>query len=283
MKLAITRFGSPYNTRGVLVHVNAGSFLREFDNPFIRERKDKVPLWSAATFENNDRKEGSPTLSLSAFTAEYDATIRIAEALEIWGEFYGKLYTTHSHRPETHRFRFILPYSRPVNPGEHRRICEWAYHRSPDFDVKCSRNVKCIWYLPSRKPDGVFESHDLTGGVLDVDQILPLVPAPSPLPAEPVSVTGVCQSSLALRRASALLSKIAPGVQGDHRGTQVFVAAMAMTKGFCLSESQAFDLMWPWAQLCDPPCSRAYLERKIAQAAKHGNKPSGYLLNAGAA
>jgi hypothetical protein len=85
-------------------------------------------------------------------------------------------------------------------------------------------------------------------------------------------------------RIAKYLEKCAPAVGGQHGHTTAFFAALALVRGFALSQEEALPFLRQYNQRCKPPWSEEDLKYKLAGAANF--KPSqkdfsapGYLLN----
>lgn len=100
-----------------------------------------------------------------------------------------------------------------------------------------------------------------------------LAPPPAPSPRPPLAADN------AYRRASAYLAKI-PGATAGQRGhDQAWKAALAVVRGFRLSESEAFSLLASeYNGRCAPPWSDKELEHKVHSAMADASVPFGYLL-----
>ena len=83
-----------------------------------------------------------------------------------------------------------------------------------------------------------------------------------------------------LKRASAYLARISGGASGEGGHQQTWNAALAVVRGFDLSEPEAFDLLWrEYNPRCDPPWSERELKHKVTDAARSSSE-RGYLLRA---
>lgn len=102
----------------------------------------------------------------------------------------------------------------------------------------------------------------------------PRAPAPrGPAPSDP---------SLAYRRAERYLDQMPPAISGQGGHDATFRAALVLTRGFCLPESEAYELLLRiYNPKCDPGWTERDLRHKIASAASDGQVEWGYLLNAG--
>jgi RecA-family ATPase len=83
-------------------------------------------------------------------------------------------------------------------------------------------------------------------------------------------------------RARLWLDRVPPSVSGANGHGQCMTAARGLVWGFCLSTSDAMDLLCEWNRSCQPPWSQRELDHKIEQALSIPfGYPKGYLLNAG--
>lgn len=95
-----------------------------------------------------------------------------------------------------------------------------------------------------------------------------LRPVPAPLP----------RTTDTLRRAGAYLAKIPGAVAGARGHDTAWAAALAVVRGFGLSESESFNLLASdYNPRCSPPWSDKELEHKIHSAAQDGRTTIGYL------
>lgn len=81
-----------------------------------------------------------------------------------------------------------------------------------------------------------------------------------------------------LERASAYLARMPVSVSGQGGHAAAFAAAVALIKGFNLSQEEAFPLLASWNQGCLPPWTESELRHKLRSAAASSGKPPGYLL-----
>jgi hypothetical protein len=69
--------------------------------------------------------------------------------------------------------------------------------------------------------------------------------------------------------------------RGDRGHDATFKAAIALVRGFCLSEADAYDLLaGDFNPRCEPAWSERELRHKIASATKNSTLPFGYLVDA---
>lgn len=78
-----------------------------------------------------------------------------------------------------------------------------------------------------------------------------------------------------LHRASAYLDKTLPAVEGAGGDAHTFTVCCALTRGFDLTDDQAFDLLREWNNRCSPPWTEHDLRTKIQNAREYGEEPIG--------
>jgi hypothetical protein len=100
-----------------------------------------------------------------------------------------------------------------------------------------------------------------------------------PAVAQRPTVATVERSQI-LKRASAYLGRMPPAISGQGGHGRTYAAATVLVHGFCLSESEALDLLrTQFNPRCDPPWTNKELEHKVADAAtKPHSRPRGWLL-----
>lgn len=87
-----------------------------------------------------------------------------------------------------------------------------------------------------------------------------------------------------IRRASAYLACMEPSISGQGGHNALFRAAVAMVRGFMLSEEEAFALLQSdFNPRCTPAWSFSELRRKVREASRRSTHPMGFLLMKGAA
>jgi hypothetical protein len=82
-------------------------------------------------------------------------------------------------------------------------------------------------------------------------------------------------------RALAYIRRMPVSVAGQGGDGDAFNAAVAAVRGFDLSDADALDVLRVWNADCLPPWSEADLRRKIKSSRLDGQRPFGYLLDAG--
>lgn len=284
MMAVITYFPSLYDTQGQRIEATWSKLFARFDRPSIVRRKEEVAGWSSALYEGDSRAEGHRAISLSALVVEHDDGVSVDDAAEIWGDHYGCIYTTYSHTPAAPRLRIVLPLTRSISPSEHVDCWRWAQQQDPTIDHR-ARDAKRFWFLPATPPGGVFEHRELTGALLDPDEILRGVEpiAPPPAPARRY-VPPAGRGLDAISRARSYVSRIPGAISGQGGHAATFAVARVLVTGFALDAGTALDLLTEWNARCEPPWSPKELAHKIAQAIKTPSaKPVGWLLDRRAA
>ncbi len=79
-------------------------------------------------------------------------------------------------------------------------------------------------------------------------------------------------------RASAYLANMPASIEGKQGDAAAFHAAVALVRGFDLSEEEALPLLSRWNVACDPPWPENDLRHKLRCAATSAGRPVGYLL-----
>jgi hypothetical protein len=100
-------------------------------------------------------------------------------------------------------------------------------------------------------------------------------PLPPPRERPPAERTSV------LERARRYLATMPPAISGQGGHDATFKAAIALVRGFCLSDADAYELLaGDFNPRCEPAWSERELRHKIASAAKNSTLPFGYLVDA---
>jgi hypothetical protein len=103
-------------------------------------------------------------------------------------------------------------------------------------------------------------------------------PKPQPAPPLPPRASD-SQGMDPFERARRYLAKMEPAIQGSGGSTSTFNAALALARGFGLSEGETYSLlMSDYNPRCEPPWSERELEHKAHDAVNSGAVPLGYLL-----
>lgn len=241
--------------------------------PFVGD--DKHGGWSPARFEPC-RRAAENVRAVYALALDFDHGETIEGVVERFRGLYGCLHTSRKHTPEAHRFRVVLPLSRPVSVFEYQalwlRFAPMAGHIDP-----APKDPSRFWFLPGVRDGGEFRSALLEGRPLDVDEWLT---KPDPTTARKVPEPTRTRSQEAVeenaRRYIAAMPEAISG-SGGHGAT--WSVAVALARGFALSEDATFRLLW---NEYNPRCQPAWTERALRHKAKQAQSarvPLGYLLD----
>lgn len=98
---------------------------------------------------------------------------------------------------------------------------------------------------------------------------------------EPKRITRVASGADVFERARSYIDRIPGAISGQRGHDQTFNVALALIRGFGLTDADARTLMHEYSRRCDPPWSDRQIEHKI-QSARATHSPSappfGYLL-----
>lgn len=123
---------------------------------------------------NGGRRKKDCVEFRTGLTLDMDyATEDVLEQLELLYGFRCLVYSTHKHTPEKPRLRLIIPLSRAVTPDEYaavaRKVAEdIGMELFDDTTYEPSR----LMYWPSTSADGEFVFRDISGKILNPDEIL---------------------------------------------------------------------------------------------------------------
>lgn len=278
MKISITKWANLIETQGEQVDVTWAelvAILTVPSGPFQGDQKH--PGWSPATFRDQRRAQAG-VKNVFAICLDYDAGETLDAATGLWGAFTGLVQTTRKHTPEAPRFRVVMPMTRAVSWFEFAAL--WIRvnaHAGGKLDP-APKDSSRFWFLPSAGEH--FESRVFTGGLFDPDEWLR---KPEPV-AKRVEVVRVrrerTQNEADIeRRASNYLAAIPGAVAGNGGHKSTWDAAVAMARGFALSENDTFRMLWhEYNPRCEPQWSEKEIQHKVRGAFNAKKVPLGYLL-----
>jgi hypothetical protein len=81
-----------------------------------------------------------------------------------------------------------------------------------------------------------------------------------------------------IERAARYLAAVPPAVSGQHGDLRTFQVCCRLTRGFALSDDEAFSLLADWNRGCEPPWCERDLRDKLRRARTYGREPVGGLL-----
>ena len=124
------------------------------------------------------------------------------------------------------------------------------------------------WFI---KPNGPL-------GIVSVEQLAALVASSKPESAKPASDASGKPSDT-VERARRYLAKMDPSIEGEKGSTKLIKAAVALVRGFDLSQNDALQLLQnEFNHRCSPVWTEQELRHKVEDADKGGGE-RGYLLN----
>lgn len=150
---------------------------------------------SAAEYQRMTREEQSNVKDVGGFVGGYlsGGTRKTASVLwrsmatldidygtpDVWDDFTllfpfaAMLYSTHKHTPDQPRYRLVIPFSRPVKPGEYEPVCrKLAEAVGIDlFDITTYQLAR-LFYWPSTSRDGEYVFHVQDGPACNPDELL---------------------------------------------------------------------------------------------------------------
>lgn len=273
---------------GRVARVTADALARWFTTPrhSARHKRD-LPLWCAARFEGNQRAKDH-VRHVTAFGFDFDACEQTLASVVGALPCAAAGHTTWSHGTKPGNcFRVVLPIDRPATPTEHERLWAWFAEVFAGLGVTVDPKAKDpsrAWFVPCAR-DGYESAIALEREVLDVDEALTLAPRlalverarqmggrPFVPPPERAPV---------LERARRYLAHKDPSIAGSGGHDALLSAAVALVRGFALTEREALELLRAdFNPRCKPPWSTRDLERKVREATKAQRVGLGYLLEA---
>jgi hypothetical protein len=234
-------------------------------------RHDLHQGWSPALFEG-DKREAATVRRVFALVLDVDGMWSLDAAEHAFGGHYGLIHTSKRHTEEVHRFRVVLPLSRPVSAFEHAALWRRVDYAHPGRLDPQAKDASRFWYLPGVIGGGSYETRRLGGEPLDVDEWLAR--------AEPVEETAPRYepSGDVEERARKYIARMDPAISGAGGHTATWAVAIVLAKGFALSEQTTLAMLRAeFNPRCQPPWSERELAHKARQACA-AKLESGYLL-----
>lgn len=269
-----------------------GRRARYYPHGFVRVARAAAQIkhdgrgWSPATFRREHRAKDDCE-SVVAIGLDFDRNGDPRAVADALADFSGFVHTTKKHTTDSPRCRAIVWLSRPINPAHEyepiwKRIASILPAELAAGLDQATKDASRLWYLPSRdandNPGIVLE---LNGAALDVDDLLeriaieeepaeePRVSADTPRPARHDAGT-------VIDRATAYMQACSPAISGSggHKTTWSVCRHLAgwMREGLSLSDAQ--HLLDEWNRRCDPPWSKAEIDRHFARAQKADKLPA---------
>lgn len=275
MQAEVTLWPTLTNVTGVRREQTWESVFAELEAQPGPHRGDLHPGWSAAVF-SGDRRNLANVERVTAMVLDCDGSWSLGEAVAALSEWYGIIHTSRRHTADVNRFRVVLPLSRPVSRFEHAAMWRRFDARFPGRIDQQAKDASRFWYLPGMADGATFETRRLHGQPLDPDAVLEW-PEPS-APQAPTADNSRIPVD-ARERASRYLAKMPEAISGQAGHAATFEAALALVKGFGLSDESALALLLSeYNPRCTPVWTERELRHKVESAAKSSKVPDGYLL-----
>lgn len=161
-----TKLSNTYRTRETVAEY---SKLKKPGQDEIKDVGGFVGGWLA-----NGRRKSDSVLCRSILTLDADnATEDFWDDLVMFNDYACCLYSTHKHKPNSHRYRLIIPLSREVSSEEYEAVSRWVAKEIgiDQFDDTTYQPSR-LMYWPSTSKDGVFVFERQDGPLLDPDEVL---------------------------------------------------------------------------------------------------------------
>jgi len=260
----------------------------EFTSP-PRNVATKAALrgWSPASFEGDQRGKAR-VQSVHALCIDYEPRgdhpgTSIEEALGLWRGFFGLLHTSYSHKPDSPRFRVILPLSRPLTAEEFARAWAWMARRCEEaghsIDLATS-DASRLWFFPGTPDGGEYRVIPLEGKLLDADEISlateeppappsAAVPVPLPAPAQPRASNAERYVRRTLEKACEVLARSPAGDRNNDLARESFALGGLLHLGV-VTEREVMDAFLAVARAqrwTDEPRTRGTIQRQLRYGA----------------
>jgi len=168
IKLAVA--DSVFSTQYENSEVDLDVFIKMADNPIVNENKNTAPYilpWEVLDTGNKTIENAG---NYNMIMIDYDDGVNINDMLSfLTSKNYNYLlYTTHSHKPEHHKFRVFIPLKQSIPGSLHRNRLAWRCFKDnfinsfPECD-KSSFN-RSGFYLPNHKKGCEYLTYNYTKG-----------------------------------------------------------------------------------------------------------------------
>jgi hypothetical protein len=273
------------------------NFIKHLQCPDVRSVKDGL-LWCPARYRNDHRAKIN-VIELSILELDIDNGATLAEALDPFKKLgYFTLYhTTFSHTQEHHKFRIIVPLSKPIPSDQFIYLYYWANKLVGKVVDPQSKDESRMFYLPSHQPNMPYESGIFGAFFLDWQKIITPelteefnanhhTPAAAPKAFSENIPTPKSSSEKSIPKALArkiwkFIRKMSPSIAGQQGHNAIFAVACVLVKGFKLTPAQAMPFLRKWNQhFAMPQWNERDLWHKAVDADRIADeKARGYLLD----
>ena len=238
--------------------------------------KKNAPLWAPIASHGNAYDHD--VSHLTALVLDYDAGSldlqTAAEQLQNSGLAF-LLHDSPSATPTHHKWRLVLPLSKPVLPAQWNQLYlaaaqlvgAYLLPASESFDLSC-HNPAHRWFMPWRrdKQQPLRRVLEGPGATFDIEKLTAQLPRPQLVihkQAPPIERTD------ATERARRYLRSMDAAIGGQGGHNQTFRAARVLVLDFALDAETAFSLLWQeFNPRCSPPWNERELRHKVSDALK---------------
>lgn len=275
MKGLVTVWPNLLTTTGVRRELTWSDMFGHLSERVAFKGDRQHPGWSPSTFQG-DKRGRDQVERCHALVLDVDGTWTLDGAEDGFGGFYGLIHTSKSHTLTQHRFRIVLPLTRPVSAEEYDGLWRRLDDRWPGRFDGNAKDPSRFWYLPGVLDDeSPFAAVLLDGHPMDPDEWLE---RPEPVDQHHSEVPTFKPSTSVEERARRYLAKMDPAISGSGGHAATWAAALAL-HGFGLGEQQIFDMLRSeYNPRCSPPWSDKELRHKARQASQRANAPSGFIV-----
>lgn len=234
--------------------------------------------WSACICDPPTRAAAN-VVAMSALVLDYDNGTTIDAAAGLWGEHYGAIHTSRSHKPDAPRFRVVLPLARNVSPDEYPIVWRWAQQLATSAGQRidpATKDVARFWYAPGATD--AYETRDLTGTPLDPDPILSA--HKYEMNERQRAATDTAPRGDVEKRAAKYLAKLPASISGSGGHAALWSAALSLVRGFRIPPERALSMLrTDFNPRCQPPWTERELRHKVDDAEQDATTAYGYLAD----
>lgn len=211
---------------GASGEVSWEEFLAFVRDPVEAEDKTKLEGFSLAKFKG-DRRAKSNVEEVSSLALDDDEScLAIDQLASVWRGCAGVIFTTHSHTPRAPRYRIVLQLSRDVTASEYARLWAWAKERAGFVRLdEATKDASRFWFVPAKRPGGVYEVFELKGEPINVDAIL-AASVSEPKPAQPLNTPAISAAPASRVNAAAAMLAAAWPAKGRHQAQLALAGAL---------------------------------------------------------
>lgn len=233
------RFSKPDASRGTLALAEYLALDKSVkEQKATRGAEKDGEYFIPAVFAHAGTRSAADVTQVEGFAGDIDTgTVTVAEIKARLAGYQFIAYSSYSHQTSKPRWRFFVPYAKPIAPMAQGKVYEYFRQLFQDqLDPRC-KTTNQLWYTPACPYDAVeqFEFFVGQGDLLDVDGIAELAPASA-------SSTTVAVGSGAGMGVKAMMEAVCVDGQRTHHALRLAGALIA--GGANLSECTAQCHQW---------------------------------------